>query len=128
MKKIGIVFIFIWFSVGGIGHFLAPDFFLQIIPPSLPFRIQAVYVTGFFEVAGAVGLLGSTVRKAAGRGLFFLTIAVTPANVYMWLHPQLFPRIPEVLLGLRLVVQVMLLVLIWYATNSPQHDKTDSIV
>ena len=35
-------------------------------------------------------------------GLVCLTVAVTPANVYMWLYPERFPSVPEVLLLLRL--------------------------
>jgi len=123
LKKIALVIIFIWFCVGGIGHFIAPDFFIQIIPPQLPLRSLAVYLSGFFEIAGAAGLLLTPYRKAAGLGLFTLTIAVTPANIYMWLNPQLFPSIPETLLGIRLILQVLLLALIWWATQS-RHDQS----
>jgi len=117
LKRFGIALIFLWFFIGGIGHFWAPEFFLKIIPPSLPFRIEAVYVSGFFELCGAAGLIRPRYRKSAGIGLFVLTIAVTPANVYMWLNPQLFSAIPEILLTLRLVVQAMLLALIFWATQ-----------
>lgn len=118
VKRIAIAFIVIWFMVGGIGHFLVPNFFLQIIPPSLPFRIQAVYLSGFFELVGAAGLLHPMYRKSAGVGLFVLTIVVTPANVYMWLNPTLFPAIPKFVLAFRLVVQVMLLALIWWSSQN----------
>jgi uncharacterized membrane protein len=126
-KIIGLAIVFSWFLIGGIGHFLAPDFFLEIIPPGLPLRIQAVYISGFFELAGAIGLLHLQSRRAAGIGLFALTIAVTPANVYMWQHPDLFPRIPAILLTLRLFLQVLLLALIWWATLpqfAPKKDNT----
>jgi hypothetical protein len=56
-KKIGLTIVFTWFFLGGIGHFVAPDFFLNIVPPGLPLRIEAVYVSGFFELAGALALL-----------------------------------------------------------------------
>lgn len=117
LKRVAVSFIFCWFFVGGIGHFLAADFFLKIIPPSLPFRMEAVYISGFFELVGAVGLLLSRLRKSAGIGLVLLTIAVTPANVYMALNPQLFTAIPELFLILRLVVQAGLLGLIVLATQ-----------
>ena len=117
LKRVAVSFIFFWFFVGGIGHFLAADFFLKIIPPSLPLRIEAVYISGFFELVGAIGLLISRLRKSAGIGLFLLTIAVTPANIYMALHPQLFASIPELFLILRLVVQAGLLGLIVLATQ-----------
>ena len=125
-KKLALAFVFIWFVVGGIGHFIAPEFFLKIVPPSLPLRIQAVYISGFFELLGAFGLLILKCRRAAGIGLMALTVAVTPANIYMWLSPQLFPTIPETLLGVRLLVQLVLLALIWWATLPAPQQKTES--
>ena len=119
-KKFALSAVFLWFAIGGIAHFVAPDFFLKIIPPSLPLRLQAVYVSGFFELMGALALLHITYRRAAGISLICLTIAVTPANVYMWLYPELFPSVPEVLLWMRLVLQVLLLWLIGWATGPSQ--------
>ena len=115
-RKVALAIVFLWFLLGGIGHFIAPDFFLKIVPPSLPLRLEAVYVSGLFELVGALALLRMKLRRAAGIGLFVLTIAVTPANVYMALNPQLFPAVPEALLWLRLVVQVVLLWIIWWST------------
>ena len=116
-RKIALTIVFLWFSIGGVMHFVAPDFFLKIVPPQLPLRREAVYITGFFELAGALALLLPKWRRVAGWGLIALTVAVTPANVYMWTHSHLFPRIPESILALRLVVQVALLVAIWWATQ-----------
>lgn len=115
-RKVALAIVFLWFLLGGIGHFVAPDFFLKIVPPSLPLRLEAVYVSGLFELVGALALLRLKLRRAAGIGLLMLTIAVTPANVYMALNPQLFPAVPEALLWLRLVVQVVLLWTIWWST------------
>ena len=116
-KKIALSVAFLWFAVGGIGHFAAPEFFLKIVPPSLPLRAEAVYLSGLLELIGAAALLHTKYRRAAGAGLVCLTIAVTPANVYMWLNPQLFPAIPEILLSMRLLVQVFLLWIIWWSTQ-----------
>lgn len=114
-RWLALIFVFIWFLVGGIGHFANPGFFLKIVPPQLPLRLEAVYVSGFFELAGALGLLRHRLRRVAGIGLFALTIVMTPANVHMWRHPELFPSIPEPLLLLRLLLQVALLACIWWS-------------
>lgn len=114
-RRIGLSFVFLWFVIGGISHFAFTDLFLKIIPPGLPFRLQAVYISGFFELLGAFGLLLAATRKMAGIGLFALTVAVTPANVYMWLHHELFARIPTDLLVLRLPLQLVLLAIIWWS-------------
>lgn len=111
-------FVFIWFFVGGIGHFVAPDFFIRIVPPYIPYPTAAVYVSGIFELAGATGLLLASWRRLAGIGLFLLTLCVSPANIHMWLHPELFPLLPEpalsTVLSLRLLIQVFLLLCIWW--------------
>ncbi len=116
-KTLVLLVVFAWFLIGGIGHFVAPQFFLKIVPPALPYRIEAVYISGFFELLGAAGLLVERLRRAAGIGLLALTVAVTPANIYMWANPQLFPAIPETLLALRIVLQIVLLAGIWWATS-----------
>ena len=87
------------------------------IPPALPFAMAAVYLSGAFELIGAAGLLWWRSRKAAGWGLIVLTICVTPANVYMWRHPELFPQIPPEALLWRLPLQLVLLAVIAYGSG-----------
>jgi uncharacterized membrane protein len=117
LKAIALGFVFIWFFIGGIAHFAATEYFLKIVPPSLPFRLAAVYLSGFFELIGAFALLHPGLRRKAGIGLCLLTLAVTPANIYMWQNPHLFPGVPAQLLSLRLLIQVVLLVCIWGASK-----------
>ena len=114
---LGIVIVFIWFFVGGIGHFVRTEFFLNIMPPYVPFHLVVVYISGLFEILGAIGLLFVVSRQMAGNGLILLTLCVTPANIHMWLNPHLFPDIPEYLLLLRLFIQVLLIGLIWWSTR-----------
>jgi len=76
-----------------------------------------VYISGVFELLGAVGLLFAATRVGAGWGLFLLTLAISPANIHMWLHPEQFPDVPELFLGIRLGVQVFLLFCIWWSTQ-----------
>lgn len=120
-RTVALAFVFLWFAIGGIAHFAVPEFFLQIVPPTLPFRLQAVYLSGFFELLGACALWLKPFRRWAGIGLAVLTVVVTPANVYMWKNPDLFPAIPEALLGWRLIFQVVLVVIIVWSTWSQPH-------
>lgn len=69
-KRWGLVLVFIWFSAGGLAHFIVPEFFLKIVPSSLPLRRETVYVSGFFELMGAILLLWP---RWAGIGLNALT-------------------------------------------------------
>lgn len=102
---------------GGITHFTNTAFFLSIVPPYVPVPRAVVYLSGVLEILGAIGILIPQTRSLAGIGLFLLTIAVTPANVHMWLHPQLFPTASPTALSVRLVVQVVLLAIIWWSTR-----------
>ena len=71
------------FIAVGVEHFRNPGLFVPIVPPFLPAPLELVYISGFFEVAGGVGLLWSRSRRLAGWGLLALLVAVYPANIYM---------------------------------------------
>ncbi|MFT7652852.1 MAG: putative membrane protein [Limisphaerales bacterium] len=120
LRYLGLGIVFVWFMFGGITHFTNPDFFVAIMPPYLPWHLEIVYLSGVFEVVFAAMLVLPTTRQLAGNLLIALTIAVTPANIHMWLNPDLFPDVEPLLLSLRLVVQVILLFVIWWSTR-----KTD---
>ena len=109
------MFVFLWFLIGGIAHFVAAETEVRLVPPYVPWPHAAVAVSGVFELLGAGGLLFAATRRAAGMGLFALTICVTPVHVYMLQQPELF-AVPYWLLVLRLPVQVALLALIAWST------------
>jgi len=111
----GLGFVFLWFLIGGIAHFVFTDVEMRIVPPWMPWPRAAVLISGVFELFGAVGLLWPRSRRAAGWGLFLLTIAVTPAHIYMLQRPELFD-VPYWMLVARLPVQVALLALILWST------------
>lgn len=118
-QKLGLAFVFLWFFGGGIGHFVpgGTAFFVSIVPPYLPNPKALVYISGVFELLGAIGLLHASTRRWAGNGLILLTLAVSPANIHMWLHPELFPQAPQWAYALRLLIQIGLLWLIWWSTR-----------
>lgn len=112
--------VFVWFFVGGLAHFVFTEQEMRIVPPYIAWPRAAVLVSGVFELLGAVGLLWPPTRRAAAWGLFALTLAVTPAHIYMLQQPDLFPSVPYWALVLRLPLQAMLLALIgWLAMRPP---------
>jgi uncharacterized membrane protein len=126
-KLAGLAFVFLWFFGGGIGHFVVTDFFVGIVPPYIPWPLAAVYISGVFELLGAFGLIPRATRPWAGVGLLLLIVCVSPANIYMWQHPELFPKFPPALLGLRLVIQVLLIMVVWWSTRVSRDPVTAAV-
>jgi uncharacterized membrane protein len=94
----------------GVGHFVAPEPFIGIVPGWLPHPRALVLVSGVFEILGGLGLLVPRVRWAASIGLCALYVAVFPANVNMALHHDTIAgaaEIPAALLWLRLPLQAV---------------------
>lgn len=117
-KRTGLAIVFLWFMVGGVTHFTNPGFFVAIMPPYIGYHLQLVYLSGVFEILGAIGVLLPRFRSLAGYGLILLVLCVSPANIHMWLNPLLFPDVPEAFLSIRLVIQVLLLLLIGWSTRA----------
>jgi uncharacterized membrane protein len=96
------------FVAGGVGHFVATDVYMRIMPPYLPYHRALVLLSGIFEAVLGILLLVPTTTRPAAWGLIALLVAVFPANVYMFQHPERFP-LPPTLLLLRLPLQVVLI-------------------
>lgn len=114
-KKLGLSIVFLWFLIGGIAHFVATEAEMRIVPPDIPWPRFVVLASGAFELLGALGLLINCTRRLAGWGLLALTLAVTPAHIFMLLSPELF-SVPYWALVARLPVQVALLWLVAWST------------
>jgi uncharacterized membrane protein len=116
------------FMVGiGAFHFLAPANFVKIVPAWLPSPTALVLVSGFFEIAGGVGLLVPRVRRAAAWGLVALYVAVFPANVNMAMY-DIQPEgltIPPALLWLRLPFQVGFIAWALWSTGKTKKPAVD---
>jgi len=125
-KRVCLVLVFLWFMIGGVAHFALTEAEMRIVPPSIPWPRAAVLISGVFELLGAIGILMPVTRRAAGIGLFLLTIAVTPANVYMLQHAELF-NVPHWALIVRLPFQAVLLaMIIWSTWTAGPRSRVDS--
>ncbi|MDC3152761.1 DoxX family protein [SAR86 cluster bacterium] len=122
LRKIVLFGLAIFFIFFGIDHFINPGFYLSIMPPAFPLHKEAVYISGFFEILGGLGVLISRFRKIAGWGLIALLVAVYPANIYMALTPEAFPNISIGLLYFRLALQFLFFY--WaYAVTLPAYNR-----
>lgn len=119
----------LFFVVGGLNHFISPDFYLKIMPPYLPWHLFLVYLSGFFEVFLGMALLIKRSTRPAAWGLIALLVAVYPANVHMALNSDLYPEYNRALLWIRLPIQVVLMVWVyWYTRHDTQESEWRSTV
>jgi uncharacterized membrane protein len=107
----------VFFALAGLNHFINPAFYLNIMPPYLPWHAFLVYLSGFFEVLFGILVLLSKYRRVGAWGIIAVLIAVTPANVHMALHPQLYPEIRPFFLWLRLPLQLVLIAWAYWYTD-----------
>jgi uncharacterized membrane protein len=111
--------------LAGVMHFADAGPFVRIVPDYLPAPLALVYISGFFEILGGVGLLIPSISRAAAWGLIALYIAVFPANVHMAIHqiPLGDTPPPPILLWLRLPLQLLLIYWAWRYTRKPTASK-----
>jgi uncharacterized membrane protein len=81
LKKIARITLGLCFILASGPHFFS-EVEMEIIPPFLPWRKAALYITGIFELLGGIGVLIPRFQRAAGWGLAALLVAIFPANVY----------------------------------------------
>jgi uncharacterized membrane protein len=76
----------IFYALAGVGHWLAADAVVRIVPAWVPAPRLVVLATGVAELAGAAALLGRRWRVAAGWALAAYALCVWPANVVHAAH------------------------------------------
>src|SRR3954462_614756 len=105
------------FMVGaGTIHFARPEFYLKIMPPYLPWHLELVYLSGFFEIALGLLLLVRKCSRLAAWGIIALLIAVFPANIYLYEHQELVPGSLTLHL-LRLPIQAVFILWAYWHTR-----------
>ena len=124
MKKISACFLGLFFMTAGTLHFVNPGPFVDIVPVYLPHPLGLVWVSGFFEILGGLGLFIPIVRRWAGYGLILLLLAVFPANIFMATdHPYILGKlIPSWILIVRLPAQFLLMAWVYWAASKPKES------
>jgi uncharacterized membrane protein len=114
------------FVVAGVLHFIVPELYVQIVPPTFPAPLALVYLSGLAEIAVGIGLLIPRTRQYAAWATVALLLAIFPANVYMATHGIVIEGMPgggdpsEFIRWGRLPLQgVLILWALWY-TRSPE--------
>ena len=74
-----------FYLFAGVAHLRIPGPFLTIMPPWVPEPELVVALTGWAEIAGAIGLaqwFSPPLRRAAAIGLAASAVCVFPANIH----------------------------------------------
>ena len=97
------------FGFTGLSHFTrTKNDMVKMVPPVFPRPLGLVYLTGAFEIMGAIGLVVLPgLRWLVGICLALLLVALFPANVYAALNKVIFRGKPATLLWLRLPMQAL---------------------
>jgi uncharacterized membrane protein len=53
-----------------------------MVPPSIPYRIELIYLTGVFELLGAIVAWIPRLTRLTGFLLILMLIGLLPANIY----------------------------------------------
>jgi uncharacterized membrane protein len=118
--------------VVGVTHFIVPEQYVKIVPPQLPYPLELVYLSGFYEILGGIGLLVPPVSQAAAWGLIALFIAVFPANINQAVNHIRIENIPYSdspwFQVIRLPFQAVLIAWAWWYTKPSVQEKQASLI
>ncbi len=97
--------------------------FAAMIPEPLPDGLWVVYLTGVFEIAGAIGLLVPWTRKAASRCLIILLVVMFTANVNAVVNGIPLGGDAPIPLWLRAPMQLLYIGMTWWVATraAPRH-------
>lgn len=75
-----------FYVFAGVNHFRAPEFYVAIMPPYLPWHEALVLLSGVAEILCGIGLLIPRTRVLAAWATIALLLAVYPANIHVALN------------------------------------------
>jgi uncharacterized membrane protein len=105
------------FLFTGTSHFTSMKYdFAAMIPDPLPDGLWVIYLTGVFEIAGAIGLLIPQTRKLAGICLILLLVSMFSANVNAVLNDIPLGGQDPTPLWLRTPVQLLYIGMVWWTS------------
>ena len=71
-----------FYILGGINHFVNPEFYLELIPPYFVYLNEINIMAGICGILLGLGLLYPPTRKYAAIGIMLMLIAFIPSHIY----------------------------------------------
>ena len=116
-RDAGRIALVVMFLFTGFSHFtsLKHDF-AAMIPAPLPDGLWVIYLTGLFEIAGAIGLLIPRTRRVAGICLVLLLVGLFSANVNAALNEIPLRGEAATPLWIRTPMQLLYVGMVWWTS------------
>lgn len=80
--KRAVVGLSLFFTFTAVGHFIRTEEMAAMLPPSVPYRVGLIYLTGVLELLGAIGVWVPRLMRLTGFLLILMLVGLLPANVY----------------------------------------------
>ena len=97
------------YTFAGIWHFVKPQFYSKILPPTLSENPKLwIYISGIAEIICGLGLLFQTTRNLSSWGIIIMLILFFWVHIYM-LTPNFSGDLPNWALWVRLLLQFILI-------------------
>ncbi len=127
LKRALLILMGVFYVAAGVNHFVNPAFYVNIMPPYLPWHEELVFLSGVAEVVLGVAVLVPRTRRLAAWGIIALLVAVFPANVHVAVNdvPMLgAEQGAGPLHWVRLALQGVLIAWAWWYTRPPRKEGT----
>ena len=125
--RIGLSLLFLF---TGVGHYTRTLGMAQMVLPFLLYPVETIYITGVFELLGAVGLWIPALRRVTGIALIVMLIGFLPINFYAAFNYVEFGGHglgPTYLLG-RVPYQILLIWWTYRVTEQPWFNRPRTTV
>ena len=102
----------IFMIMGGVQHFIKPEFYLPFVPSFLPFSMAIIYLSGLVEIGLGVLLFFKKYTRIAALGILILMLIFLP--IHIW---DVFSDAPAIgshqAALIRLPIQVIFIAIAW---------------
>lgn len=105
------------YVAAGTNHFVAPDFYLGMMPDYLPWHLGLVYLSGAAEIVLGIAVLVPGLRVLAAWGIIALLLAVFPANVHVAMRQMPMGDLDPVWSWVRVPFQALFIAWAWWYTR-----------
>lgn len=105
------------YVAAGVNHFWHPDFYVNIMPPYLPWHLELVYLSGLAEIVLGLLVIIARYRVMAAWCIVAMLIVFMMVHVHMVMHQELYPSVSPALLWLRLPLQGLLILWAYWYTQ-----------